>query len=221
MAKAFSIWKEKPALQSRPSNEPTLELHSSLTHALNFNGEWKGGAWTRAVQTNETLNYWIIFTPLTHENRNLSSTVSVLLFQVIYSWNNHQQNEENLLHFPFFFGVCQGLSHLELKGKTLLRIGQAQFGSAAFSAMLCFFGKRWIAGLMAVKISLYVLKRKKVNNDDGNKNRSWLHDKLILTNVSLYYYRFSIDFYRGWILNMKCICVEIHHYFVFYHEVWQ
>ena len=154
MAKAFSIWKERSFC--RPSNEPTLELHSSLTHALNFNGEWKGGAWTRAVQTNETLNYFYHTYPW--KNRNLSSTVSVLLFQVIYSWNNHQQNEANLLHFPFFFGVCQGLSHLELKGKTLLRMGQAQFGSAAFSAMLCFFGKRWIAGLMAVKISLYTQK---------------------------------------------------------------
>ena len=103
---------------------------------------------------------WIIFYhTYPWKNRNLSSTVSVLLFQVIYSWNNHQQNEANLLHFPFFFGVCQGLSHLELKGKTLLRMGQAQFGSAAFSAMLCFFGKRWIAGLMAVKISLFVYSK--------------------------------------------------------------
>ena len=97
----------------------------------------KGGAWTRAVP-NLLMKPWIMYFStwiLTHENpdvcksTNLSSTVShlALLFQVIYSWNNHQQNNEatNLLHFPFFaFCVCQGLSHLELKGKTLLRMGE-------------------------------------------------------------------------------------------------
>ena len=164
MAKAFSIWKERRKLR-RPSNEPTLELHSSLTHALNFNGKRRSLNSSSSESANETLNYvfFLGFLPMKIlKSTNLSSTVShlALLFQVIYSWNNHQQNNEatNLLHFPFFaFCVCQGLSHLELKGKTLLRMGELWAQRCFLSSSARPFGKRWIAGLMAVKLKL--LKR--------------------------------------------------------------